>query len=102
MAQVCYDFQGNHAYDVGTDCVACCSQTTSCNSCTDWIAVAVTTPNTDAMCASRSQGVCDAGHVGGGINPSIDTRQPSQGDINKSIDKVLRRRMQELANIKKK
>ena len=112
MAQVCYKYQdidmGPHPPPGGFgECNACC-QVGNCNNCS-YTEISMAYPYTDAHCASRANAICAANVSGnglqhdGGLNwgDEEDSENTGSSDI-KAIDKVLMRRMQELANIKKK
>ena len=94
--QICVSYHG------GADCEACCSP---CASCSDPVAISTTPPHDEANCNSRAAAVC-GGQITGdhGVDPWIshDNDRERKPIDNKAIDRVLMKRMQELANIKKK
>ena len=105
MAQICYKYQdvdmGPYGHDYG-ECSVCCN-TSACETC-DYLEISMAYPYTDAHCGTRAANWCAAGHIsGGGIEPiDIGHATLDKDDGSKDIDKVLKKRMQELANIKKK
>jgi len=93
MAEICVTYYG------WADCEACCS---SCDSCTDPVAISTTPPHDEDNCKSRAAAVCDPPSHVGGIGGEMNTWATHEPIDNKAIDRVFKKRMQELANIKKK
>ena len=96
MAQICYQFNGF------ADCEGCCG---ACGSCS-MIPISTSPPHDEDNCEARPQAYCDASTTpggGGGLGPDDALKHArSTQDIYKALDRVFVKRMQELANIKKK